>query len=190
MEGRQSSGHKYSLGANIFDIFPELFSDTCIGDEAEMMEIYGRYDNRRCFKWIKRSYITQPDNFEKYKVVITKANGSGALGEVLSTPIVGVPIVGYTDTFIGIGVFDTEAEANACLKYIKTRFARTMLGTLKITQDNTRETWANVPIQDFTSRSDINWDVPVSDIDKLLYTKYQLSDEEIQFIEQNIKPMF
>lgn len=190
MEGRQSSGHKYSLGANIFDIFPELFSDTCIGDEAEMMEIYGRYDNRRCFKWIKRSYITQPDNFEKYKVVITKANGSGALGEVLSTPIVGVPIVGYTDTFIGIGVFDTEAEANACLKYIKTRFARTMLGTLKITQDNTRETWANVPIQDFTSKSDINWDVPVSDIDKLLYTKYQLSDEEIQFIEQNIKPMF
>ena len=190
MEGRQSSGHKYSLGANIFDIFPELFSDTCIGDEAEMMEIYGRYDNSRCFKWIKRSYITQPDNFEKYKVVITKANGSGALGEVLSTPIVGVPIVGYTDTFIGIGVFDTEAEANACLKYIKTRFARTMLGTLKITQDNTRETWANVPIQDFTSRSDINWDVPVSDIDKLLYTKYQLSDEEIQFIEQNIKPMF
>ena len=190
MEGRQSSGHKYSLGANIFDIFPELFSDTCIGDEAEMMEIYGRYDNRRCFKWIKRSYITQPDNFEKYKVVITKANGSGALGEVLSTPIVGVPIVGYTDTFIGIGVFDTEAEANACLKYIKTRFARTMLGTLEITQDNTRETWANVPIQDFTSRSDINWDVPVSDIDKLLYTKYQLSDEEIQFIEQNIKPMF
>ena len=190
MEGRQSSGHKYSLGANIFDIFPELFSDTCIGDEAEMMEIYGRYDNRRCFKWIKRSYITQPDNFEKYKVVITKANGSGALGEVLSTPIVGVPIVGYTDTFIGIGVFDTEAEANACLKYIKTRFARTMLGTLKISQDNTRETWANVPIQDFTSKSDINWDVPVSDIDKLLYTKYQLSDEEIQFIEQNIKPMF
>ena len=80
MEGRQSAGHKYSLGANIFDIFPELFSDTCIDNDTEMAEIYGRADNRRCFKWIKRSYITQPDNFEKYKVIIPEANGSGAIG--------------------------------------------------------------------------------------------------------------
>ena len=189
IEGRQSAGHKYSLGANIFDIFPELFSDTCIGNETEMTEIYGRADNRRCFKWIKHSYITQPNNFEKYKVIIPKANGSGALGEVLSTPIVGTPNVAYTDTFIGIGAFDMEAEANACLKYLNTRFARTMLGTLKITQDNTRETWANVPMQNFTSKSDINWDLPISEIDKQLYTKYRLSDEEIRFIEQNIKPM-
>ena len=189
MEGRQSAGHKYSLGANIFDIFPELFSDTCIDNDTEMAEIYGRADNRRCFKWIKRSYITQPDNFEKYKVIIPEANGSGAIGEVLSTPIVGVPIVGYTDTFIGIGAFDTEIEANACLKFIKTKFARTMLGTLKATQHNPRETWANVPMQDFTSGSDINWDVPIPEIDRQLYSKYWLSDEEIQFIEQNIKPM-
>ena len=189
MDGRQSAGHKYSMGANIFDVFPELFFDTCTGNETEMAEIYGRADNRRCFKWIKRCYITQPNNFNKYKVIIPKANGSGAIGEVLSTPIVGVPIVGYTDTFIGIGAFNTEVEANACLKYVKTKFARTMLGTIKITQDNTRETWANVPMQDFTPESDINWDMPIPEIDKQLYTKYQLSDEEIRFIEQNIKPM-
>lgn len=189
MEGRQSTGHKYSLGANIFDIFPELFSDTCTVNESEMAEIYGRADNRRCFKWIKRRYITQPDNFEKYKVIIPEANGTGAIGEVLSTPLVGVPVVGYTDTFIGIGAFDTEIEANACLKYIKTKFARTMLGTLKATQHNPRETWANVPMQDFTSESDINWDAPISEIDKQLYSKYRLSDEEIQFIEQNVKSM-
>ena len=64
-----------------------------------------------------------------------------------------------------------------------------MLGILKITQDNTRETWANVPMQDFTFESDINWGIPISEIDKQLYAKYRLSDEEIQFIEQNIKPM-
>ena len=170
-------------------IFPELFSDTCTVNESEMAEIYGRADNRRCFKWIKRRYITQPDNFEKYKVIIPEANGTGAIGEVLSTPLVGVPVVGYTDTFIGIGAFDTEIEANACLKYIKTKFARTMLGTLKATQHNPRETWANVPMQDFTSESDINWDAPISEIDKQLYSKYRLSDEEIQFIEQNVKSM-
>ena len=100
-----------------------------------------------------------------------------------------MPVVGYTDTFISIGAFDTEIEANACLKYIKTKFARTMLGTLKATQHNPRETWANVPMQDFTSESDINWDAPISEIDKQLYSKYRLSDEEIQFIEQNVKSM-
>lgn len=184
MEGRQSTGHKYSLGANIFDIFPELFSDTCTVNESEMAEIYGRADNRRCFKWIKRRYITQPDNFEKYKVIIPEANGTGAIGEVLSTPLVGVPVVGYTDTFIGIGAFDTEIEANACLKYIKTKFARTMLGTLKATQHNPRETWANVPMQDFTSESDINWDAPISEIDKQLYSKYRLSDEEFNSLSR------
>lgn len=189
MNGRQSVGHKYSLGANIFDVFPEIFSDICSENENEMAEIYGRANNRRCFKWIKRSYLNQPDNFEKYKVIITKANGTGALGEVLSTPIVVTPNVAYTDTFIGIGAFDTEVEANACLKYLHTKFARTMLGTLKITQDNPRETWANVPMQDFTSKSDINWDVSISEIDKQLYAKYQLSEKEILFIEQKIRPM-
>ena len=92
MEGRQSTGHKYSLGANIFDIFPELFSDTCTVNESEMAEIYGRADNRRCFKWIKRRYITQPDNFEKYKVIIPEANGTGAIGEVLSTQLSAIQI--------------------------------------------------------------------------------------------------
>ena len=57
-----------------------------------------------------------------------------------------MPVVGYTDTFIGIGAFDKEIEANACLKYIKTKFARTMLGTLKATQHNPRETLSLIHI--------------------------------------------
>ena len=189
MEGRQSKGHRYSLGANIFEIFPELFSDTCIGNDTDMAKIYGRADNRRCFKWIKRSYVTQPENFEKYKVIIPEANGTGAIGEVLSTPIVGLPIVGYTDTFIGIGIFDTETEASACLKYVTTKFARTMLGTLKATQHNPRETWANVPLQNFSESSDIDWSKPIEGIDRQLYRKYGLDDGEIGFIERMIKSM-
>ncbi len=189
MDGRQSTGHKYSLGANIFEIFPELFSDSGTGNGDEMAKVYGRSGNRRCFKWIKRKYITHPENFEKFKVIIPEANGSGAIGEVLSTPIVGLPIVGYTDTFIGIGAFDTESGANSCLKYVKSKFARTLLGTLKATQHNPRETWANVPMQDFTQDSDINWNVPIPEIDNQLYEKYHLTEAEIQFIEKNIKPM-
>ena len=46
-----------------------------------------------------------------------------------------------------------------------------------------------VPLQDFTSQSDIDWSKTVADIDQQLYKKYNLSDEEIKFIEQMIKPM-
>ena len=188
LEGRQSTGHKYSLGANVFEVFPELFSDECL-DESAMVRVYGRANNQRCYKWVKRGYITEPENFTKHKVIIPKSNGSGAIGEVLSTPIIGTPIIGYTDTFISIGAFDTRAEAEACLKYVKTKFARTMLGILKATQDNPKETWRLVPLQDFTDRSDIDWSQSVADIDRQLYRKYGLEEKEIAFIEEKVRAM-
>jgi len=41
-----------------------------------------------------------------------------------------------------------------------------MLGILKVTQNNPRETWKYVPMQDFSSQSDIDWSKSVSDIDQ------------------------
>ena len=64
-----------------------------------------------------------------------------------------------------------------------------MLGTLKVTQDNPKETWMNVPMQDFTDKSDIDWSKSVAEIDKQLYAKYNLDKSEIAFIESMIKPM-
>ncbi len=46
-----------------------------------------------------------------------------------------------------------------------------------------------VPLQDFTSSSDIDWSQPIEEIDKQLYTKYNLSEDEIAFIERMIKPI-
>lgn len=46
-----------------------------------------------------------------------------------------------------------------------------------------------IPLQNFTERSDINWNNNISDIDKQLYIKYDLSREEIAFIEKMIKTM-
>ena len=48
---------------------------------------------------VKSNNITHPDNFNAYKVVFPEANGSGALGEALSSPIVSEPMECYTDTF-------------------------------------------------------------------------------------------
>jgi hypothetical protein len=46
-----------------------------------------------------------------------------------------------------------------------------------------------VPLQDFTSASDIDWSKSIPEIDKQLYSKYNLSEDEIDFIEKMIKPI-
>ena len=64
-----------------------------------------------------------------------------------------------------------------------------MLGVLKVTQDNNKEVWKFVPLQDFTENSDIDWSKSIPEIDQQLYAKYNLNEEEISFIESMIKPM-
>ena len=128
-------------------------------------------------------------NLKKYKVVLPKSNGSGSLGELLSTPLVLKPDVGYTRTFIGIGAFDTAYEAQSTLKYIKTKFARILLDVLKVTQDNNPEKWKFVPLQNFSIDSDINWSKSIPEIDQQLYKKYNLTADEINFIETKVQAM-
>ena len=125
---------------------------------------------------------------------VPAANGSGALGEVLSTPLIGQPLIGqpligHTEAFISIGSFSNRQEAEALLKYTKTKFARCMLGILKVTQHNPPAKWRYVPNQNYTSMSDIDWSQSISDIDKQLYAKYGLDKKEIDFIETHVKEM-
>ena len=75
------------------------------------------------------------------------------------------------------------------IKYIKSRFFRYMVSIKKKTQDNPRDVFQFVPLQDFTSTSDIDWSQSIADIDRQLYAKYGLSEDEIAFIEKMIKPM-
>lgn len=184
-----SNGHAYDMKSNVFERLPQIFYDEKPQDGAEYIQILGRENNERIYKYIRRDYINTVSNLNKYKIFLPKANGIGVLGEVLSAPILCEPMIGATETFLSIGAFEQRNEAEAALKYIKTKFARALLGVLKTTQDITPEKWKCVPLQDFTSSSDINWSVSIPDIDKQLYKKYNLSDEEINFIETKVKEM-
>ena len=75
------------------------------------------------------------------------------------------------------------------MKYIKSKFARTMLGVLKVTQHNPAAKWKYVPLQDFTPKSDIDWTQSIKSIDQQLYKKYGLDQNEINFIEDKVKAM-
>jgi len=175
-----------ALRTNIFERLPEIFFDEQPDDGNEYIQILGRLNNRRIYKWIERKYISDSNLIERFKIFIPKANGTGEFGEIITIPVVGEPFTGCTQTFITVGAFDTRSEAEACLAYIKSKFARAMLGILKVTQDNPPSTWAKVPLQDFTARSDIDWR---GKIDEQLYKKYNLSAAEIKFIEEHVKAM-
>lgn len=153
------------------------------------VQVLGLINNKRYYKWIDRKYIQEQVNFEKYKIILPKSNGSGAIGEVLSTPLIGEPLIGFTQSFISIGSFGKKIEAENALKYVKSKFSRVMLGILKITQDNPTRVWKYVPLQDFSQNLDIDWTKTIPEIDSQLYKKYGLSQEEINFIEEKIKAM-
>ena len=185
-----SRGHRYDLKSNVLEKLDGIvFHEVKPNDGQDYLEIIGRISNKRASRYIKSDYIKQPDNCNDYKVIIPSANGSGALGEVISTPLVGKPLVGHTQTFMSFGRFSDKNEAEACMKYLKSKFARALLGTLKVTQTNPITVWRNVPLQDFSSSSDIDWSKSIPDIDSQLYSKYGLSDDEIAFIEENVQSM-
>ncbi|MBR1728551.1 MAG: Eco57I restriction-modification methylase domain-containing protein [Selenomonadaceae bacterium] len=189
-----SKGHFYDMSTHIFTSIPNIFFDEQPNDDHEYIKILGRQNNERVYKWIRKDYVIDHETLYKFKVIVPDSNGSGAIKEVLTTPLVGEPLVGeplvgYTETFLSVGAFDSEAEAVAALKFIKTKFARVLLGILKVTQHNPPETWAKVPLQDFTTNSDIDWAKSIAEIDQKLYKKYNLSTEEINFIESNVKAM-
>lgn len=185
----QGKGTASKITSNAFENLPEIFVDSEQEIGGKGVQIMGRIKGQREIRWINAKYIQPCEYLDYYNVFVPEANGTGAIGEVLSTPVIGVPVIGHTDTFLSIGKFASAQEASACLKYVKSKFARCMLGTLKATQHNPKDTWANVPMQDFTEHSDIDWSKSVAEIDAQLYAKYGLSDEEIAFIESMIKPM-
>ena len=187
IKGIGSEGKDRRLEKNIFDKIP-LFTEEKSNEDD--IKILGVIKNKRSYRFIPRKYLDiSHENLMKYKVLVPRSNGSGAIGEVLSTPILGEPILGYTRTFLGIGAFDSKEEAGNALKYVRTKFARTMLGILKITQDNPIETWRLVPLQNFKTNSDIDWSKSIPEIDKQLYKKYNLSAEEVEFIESKVREM-
>ena len=187
-----SNGKDNRLERNIFE---KLSCFTEQKAEATDIKILGMCERKRAWKYIQRKYIDlSHDNLFKWKVIVSTSNGgAGNLGNeavmICGEPFISGPNEGYTRTFLGIGAFPNRKDAENCAMYIKTKFCRCMLGVLKATQLMNKEVWHMIPLQDFTSSSDIDWSVPIPAIDQQLYKKYGLSQEEIDFIETHVKEM-
>ena len=116
--GQLSSGHAYDMKSNIFERLPQIFYNEKPQDGAEYIQILGRENNERIYKYVRRDYINTVSNLDKYKIFLPKANGIGVLGEVLSAPILCEPMIGATETFLSIGAFEQQSEAEAALQGI------------------------------------------------------------------------
>lgn len=142
-------------------------------------------------RWADKSLVTKNLNiFESYKVFISKSAGDPAKDQnVIGTPYIGEPLSACTDSLIPIGCFNSRIEAVNLRKYLMTKFVRYMISILKVSQNVYQNVYKFVPIQDFTNESDIDWSKSIHKIDQQLYAKYNLTQEEINFIETTIKPM-
>lgn len=186
---RLSKGHENDLTSNVFEKLPDVMTESLYDDISEYYRILGRINNERAYRFVKKEYIVDNKYIPKYKLFMPQSSGNGGLGETMAPSVVGLPGEATTDTFLSVGLFNTEIEAENLYKYIKCKFTRALLSILKITQANTSQKWLKVPLQDFTSASDIDWSKSIHEIDLQLYKKYGLSDAEINFIETHVKEM-
>mgnify|MGYP002534906169 FL=1 len=143
-------------------------------DMIHSLKIYAQKDT---------GYIS-PNQIEKnkewinlWKVYIPEAIGSGNMETDVVKPLLGEPNTVCSETYVVVNPTNEKQIAENIISYINTKFFHFLLGLKKITQHTTSKTYSFIPIQNFTK----------SLTDKDLYDKYNLSDEEINFIESMIR---
>ena len=147
--------------------------------------------------WLPKSAIDSNNHLlSKYKILMSKVTAEHA-GEpdkkgqfkiISRTEIIGPNDV-CTDSYLIVGASESKLVVENEYKYIQTRFLRFLLMQSVSSINLSSEKFQFIPLQDFTSSSDIDWSKSISEIDSQLYAKYGLSEEEIAFIESIIKAM-
>lgn len=147
--------------------------------------------------WLPKSAVPSSNTLlSKYKILMSKVTAehagepdrNGQFKIVSRTEVVGPNDV-CTDSYLIIGESEHKYIVENEYKYIQTRFARFLLMLAVSSINLSPDKFQFVPIQDFTNQSDIDWNKSIREIDQQLYTKYNLTEDEIEFIEKMIKPM-
>lgn len=182
-------GNRIKIVSKVMETLPEIFTVKPSAPESDVYKFYGRINGKRGYRFVAKKYIRENEYIHNFKLLIPEANNSGIYGETLAEPMVAGPETGSSDTFLNAGPFKTEREAHNLALYYKTKFFRALLGVKKATQHSPSQVWKTIPLQDFSLDSDIDWSKSVAEINRQLYAKYDLSDEEIDFIESHVKEM-
>ena len=137
--------------------------------------------------YINKSVITTGFNYvDKYKVMISKTSAEHA-GEpdrngtfkVLSKVLPLHPLDVCTFSYFLAGPFNSLEETENVISYLKTKFVRFLVLQAVTSINLSKDKFQFVPLQDFSK----SW------TDEELYAKYNLTDDEIAFIESMIRTM-
>ncbi|MDD3310413.1 MAG: Eco57I restriction-modification methylase domain-containing protein, partial [Dysgonamonadaceae bacterium] len=147
--------------------------------------------------YIRKSEINNENPYLKsYKIMVSKVTSEHAgepdkngMFRVLSRTEILNPNEVCTDSYLIIGKFSQRENVIALYSYLKTKFVRFLLLQAITSINLSKEKFQFVPLQNFTSNSDIDWNKSVDEIDHQLYSKYDLTDDEVTFIQSMIKPM-
>lgn len=183
----------YGIRKDLFNS-PERYPDAHLSDSPfnGSVKIYGvkgiKGGAKRTEGYITFNTITKnASTVDKYKLFFTTSYSTNATNPPQS--IIGNRNEICTETFLLIGPFSTQEEQLNCKKFFDTNFFKILIFFGRGTMQVSRDVFRFIPMQDFTANSDIDWSKSVAEIDAQLYAKYNLSDEEISFIESMIKPM-
>ena len=175
------------LSFRVYNIDNQLIIDTISGDIIlKYNKGKGAYDSKLIT--IGKEMISQ------WKVIISclTAEHAGQTAKdgrkkILSSLDVLLPNEICTETYMVVDSFSTYEEAKHLSSYLRTCFVRFLIAQLAATQHLSKDKFSLVPLQDFTSHSDIDWSHPVEDIDRQLYAKYALTQDEVAFIGNHPK---
>ena len=152
--------------------------------------IFGLENRKQTKKFVPENYPLPKKTvaIKKYKVFIGKAWGNfsaGYLGGAYSDIIIAEPNEICTENFLESGCFDNYADAKCHAKYLLTQFVRALLYAKKNSQDNSKDKWVSVPVQDF---SEDWWNLSIAELNEKLFDKYKVPKNIRDFVNKNIQP--
>ena len=176
------------------------FNEPTFGNRVSSRKPFGLDSNFRGFKeksdseravklfrvggvgYIKEEQIVKNEHWkDKIKVLVSKASpgGDDYPHKIISNPIIARPKSVCTETYLVVGIVETEKQAINLANYMTTRFFRFLMSLVKNTQNISKGVFEFVPVLDFNHE----WD------DEKLFDKYSINSDEIEFIDSIIKPM-
>ena len=165
-----------------FDVFDDLKPEHDV-------TLYYNDKSNRLVGYVRRDDLSKNvQDIPKPKVIFPKTGWSGNDPNVLGVPFVAPGNSVCSQTYL-YAAFDTDVEAENFMRYYKTRFFRFLVSALKITQDAMKRVYHYVPMQDFTCDSDIDWTADREALDEQLFDKYDLTQEERDFICERVNLM-
>lgn len=134
----------------------------------------------------RKNVLSATEWIDKWKVIMSyltndhagRADKEGKR-KIFSSLEVLPPKTVCTETYLVIATFDSQEEAENCFEFLKTKFVRFLVAQITITQHLSKANFMMVPYLDFKEK----WE------ENKLYKQYEITEEEIKFIDSTIKPM-